>query len=57
MINMIAEGKTMMITELSRWIEARNYIFQDPILEQVLLNIFICDTALKNFGINKPWCG
>lgn len=57
MINMIAEGKITMIRELSRWIEARNYIFQDPILEQVLLNIFICGTALKNFGINKPWCG
>lgn len=57
MINPIAEETITMIREFSRWIEVRNYIFQGPVLEQVLLNIIICDTALKNFGFNKLWCG
>lgn len=47
MVNMIAEEKTTMIREFSRWIEARNYIFQGAVLEQVLLTIIIYDTALE----------
>lgn len=47
MIIMIAEEKITMIRVFSRWTEARNYIFQGPVLEQVLLNISISDTAKK----------
>lgn len=49
MINMVAEKKIAMLREFSRWIGSRNYIFQGPLLEQILLNIIIYNTALKNW--------